>query len=127
MPECLFVYGLLLPDLAPGKFEDLVCSLETVGRGQVSGRLYDLGLYPGAIVDPQTDCSIKGMVYRLPPTPAVLSQLDQFEGVDDGLYVRLPAVARLESGEELEVWIYQYNQDLSQARLLPDGDYRRRV
>lgn len=131
MPDCLFVYGLLLPELAPPKLAEVIDALEPVGRGQVSGRLYDLGPYPGAIVESESGSSISGMVFRLPPTTSVLALFDRFEGVHptspaDGLYVRRTAEARLEDGQELEVWIYQYNQDVSEAEYLPDGDYRNR-
>jgi gamma-glutamylcyclotransferase (GGCT)/AIG2-like uncharacterized protein YtfP len=132
MAEYLFVYGLLLPALAPAELADVICSLEAVGRARVQGRLYDLGHYPGAIVEAESDSCINGVIYRLPPTRSVLSLLDQFEDVnatnpDEGLYVRLKAMARLEDGQELEVWIYQYNKDLTQAEYLPDGDYGRRL
>lgn len=102
--------------------------LQYAGSGQVRGRLYDLGPYPAAVVDPQADSDIHGDVYWLPPDPAVLVSLDAYEGYDAcyperSLFRRVPVQVRLDDGRTIECWMYVYNRDLGDAVIIPEGDY----
>ena len=48
MPQHLFVYGTLRPQLAHGEARTLIADLEIVGSATVQGKLYDFGAYPGS-------------------------------------------------------------------------------
>ena len=37
------------------------------------GRLYDLGLYPAAMLDPAAETRIRGEVFQLPDAPEILA------------------------------------------------------
>ena len=128
MSEYLFLYGTLLPHQAPTEVADIVRQLHRVGPASVRGRLYDLGEYPGAILDDSSDATISGEVFELLNNQALLPVLDSYEGFDptnpeDSLFVRTQAVVKLSDGRELGCWVYVYNQDPGTAPLIKSGDY----
>jgi gamma-glutamylcyclotransferase (GGCT)/AIG2-like uncharacterized protein YtfP len=78
MSDYLFVYGTLLPELAPQAVLNEVRQFLWLGQGAACGRLYDLGDYPGAILDAAAETRIVGQVCQLPDNPAVLEALDAY-------------------------------------------------
>ena len=52
MSDYLFVYGTLQPGFAPGEIAEAAVKLQAVGRGFVFGEFFELGGYPGAVLDP---------------------------------------------------------------------------
>lgn len=76
-----------------------------VGRGSVSGALYDLGEYPGLVA--AGDGRVVGLVIEL-PDDAALALLDVYEGVGEGLYARTRTTVQLDSGGAIELWMYVY-------------------
>jgi gamma-glutamylcyclotransferase (GGCT)/AIG2-like uncharacterized protein YtfP len=129
MSDYLFVYGTLLPELAPQAVLNEVRQFIWLGRGVARGRLYDLGAYPGAILDAAAETRIVGQVCRLPDNPEVLEALDAYEGYyyadprPDSLFVRATTRVSLADGRELDCWIYIYNREAADAPLVADGDY----
>ena len=128
MIERIFLYGTLLPDHAPAEIADIAQRLRPVGRAFVRGRLYDLGEYPGAILDPSSDTMIVGKVFELPDDRGMPAKLDWYEGFDpsepDGsLFVRMKSSVTLDEGGELQCWIYVYNREPGEAPLMADGKY----
>jgi gamma-glutamylcyclotransferase (GGCT)/AIG2-like uncharacterized protein YtfP len=128
MSAYLFVYGTLLPERAPYGVADAVRRLRYVGRASAQGRLYDLGEYPGAVLDAASRMKIMGRVFELPEGKDVLKSLDEYEGFDpqdkeSSLFAREQAKIKLEDGPSLLCWVYVYNQDVGQAKLISDGDY----
>ncbi|MCS7166480.1 MAG: gamma-glutamylcyclotransferase family protein [Gemmatales bacterium] len=112
----------------PGLLQAVMQKLSYAGTGQVWGRLYDLGPYPGAVLEKDAGSVITGDVYYLPPDPAVLVSLDAYEDYDAryperSLFRRVPVSVTMLGGQHLDCWIYVYNGDISRARLIPDGDY----
>ena len=47
----LFIYGTLLPGLVRPPLDALVARMTPLGPATVLGRLYDLGPYPGLVLD----------------------------------------------------------------------------
>jgi len=128
MPENLFVCGTLRSGLAPDEVAGLMQGMLRIGTASVPGRLYDLGDYPGAVLDPNCDAKIIGEVFQLPGDAAVLAALDAYEGIDpqdsgDSLFVRREAEITLEGGAKLQCWIYVYNRQVESATLITSGDY----
>ena len=100
----LFAYGTL----QEARQRDAVlrgAATREIGRGSVAGTLYDLGEYPGLVADGAA--RVPGTLIEL-PDEAALALLDAYEGVDEGLYARVRATVRLETGDELEAWLYSY-------------------
>ncbi|MFL6209783.1 MAG: gamma-glutamylcyclotransferase [Pyrinomonadaceae bacterium] len=130
MSDFLFIYGTLLPGEAVADVANIVQQLHRLGPAYVHGRLYDLGEYPGAILDAAAETKIEGEVFELSTDPSVLSALDSYEGYDladptNSLFIRIKSPVRLLDGREIESWMYVYNRDPGKALLIRDGNYRK--
>lgn len=124
MSSYLFTYGTLHPDRAPREIAAAVALLEPVERGFVRGALYDLGEYPGAVLDATSEERISGTVFRLPDDAKILRQFDRYEGFapnapQSSLFLRVLHAVELESGRTLECWIYVLNETPRGSRILP--------
>jgi len=126
--QYLFVYGTLLPGRAPAEIAPIVRRLRAVGDGFVRGRLYDLGEYPGVVLD-ETGKEIPGKIFRLPEEPEVLKRLDEYEEFDaaqpeGSLFVRKEwPVIRRGGNRTLVCWVYVYNQQAGAAPTIMSGDF----
>lgn len=126
--EYLFVYGTLLPDKAPAEIAPIVRRFRMVGDGSVRGRLYDLGEYPGVVLD-ETGQEIPGKIFRLPEEPEVLKRLDKYEEFDTtqpegSLFVRKQCpVTRKNGSKKLICWVYVFNPHAASASTLRPGDF----
>ena len=128
MSDHLFVYGTLLAGLGPPDITHAVERLKPVGPATVRGILYDLGRYPGAVLNSCSEQTISGAVLELPGDPRVLAQLDRYEEFDPAApetsqFLRVRETVTLESGRELECWIYVYNRDPGSAPILAEGRF----
>ena len=112
----LFTYGTLMRGFRLHRL--LSGRAEFLTRGQVRGRIIDLGSYPGAVPDPVAP--IHGEVYRL-VDPALWAVLDSAEGPQ---YHRREVAVRSEDGRELAASIYWYIGPLDRTVPIPGGDYR---
>jgi len=126
--EYLFAYGTLQPGRTPEEVADLVRRFESVGKGTVGGTLYDLGSYPGAVLDDTSPHRISGTVFSLPASDDVLSRLDHYEGFDPqapkaSLFIRRLHPVKLDGGVTLRCWIYEYNGALDRARIIESGEF----
>ncbi|HEX9003779.1 MAG TPA: gamma-glutamylcyclotransferase family protein, partial [Blastocatellia bacterium] len=65
MSEYLFVYGTLQPAAAPPELKEIMDRWRKVGSGTVLGQLFDLGEYPGAVLDANSTSRVIGDVYEL--------------------------------------------------------------
>lgn len=99
-----------------------------LGKGRISGRLYDLGEFPGALPSDSPTDEIEGELYQLGNASAQLGELDEVEEFDsdrpdESLFVRRLTNVELESGERLKAWVYFLPRKPAKARLIPSGDY----
>jgi gamma-glutamylcyclotransferase (GGCT)/AIG2-like uncharacterized protein YtfP len=123
MTAYLFTYGTLHPDHAPAEIAPAAEMLRPVAEGFVRGQLYDLGDYPGAVLDPSSPQQISGTVFQLPADPAILRQLDEYEGFDpdapeQSLFLRVQCPVALANGGAFTCWIYVYNGKPEPARIV---------
>jgi gamma-glutamylcyclotransferase (GGCT)/AIG2-like uncharacterized protein YtfP len=128
--DYLFVYGTLHPDRAPAEIADLVRRFTCAGKGTVAGTLYDLGSYPGAVLDERSPRQISGTVFRLPQGEDVLVRLDAYEeffpeAPERSLFIRRMHGVCLDSGQTLPCWIYEYNGNTGCAAIVQNGVYSR--
>ncbi|HUH62001.1 MAG TPA: gamma-glutamylcyclotransferase family protein [Terracidiphilus sp.] len=128
MSEYLFAYGTLQPGRAPTEIAPAVDRLQLVDKGFVRGVLYDLGDYPGAVLDPSSNRKIFGTIFKLADESGTLHQLDEYEGFDpngpdESLFVRLLHPVNLATGGTLPCWIYVYNRKTESARVVETGVY----
>lgn len=128
MSHYLFVYGTLQAGHAPPEIAHAVEGFRHVGKGSITGTLYHLGEFPGAIISSEASGKISGEVVELPADPNVIAHLDDYEGFypdapDESLFVRISQPVLLDSGETLRCWIYVYNRDPGSAPVVPDGRF----
>jgi gamma-glutamylcyclotransferase (GGCT)/AIG2-like uncharacterized protein YtfP len=114
--DLLFTYGTLmrgfrLHGLLDGR-------ARYAGRGQVQGRIIDLGSYPGALPDARG--TLHGEIYRI-VDPALWAALDSAEGAQ---YHRREVTVRSEDGRDLAACMYWYVGPLDRGVPIPGGDYR---
>lgn len=123
--QMLFVYGTLRRGFSlHGQITKL--GVRYVGKGQIEGRLYDLGKFPGAI--PAADSNIEGEVYELPDARRQLAALDEIEEYNSrrpnkSLFVRKRTSVRLRNGRRLRAWVYFLPKRPQKARLILTGNY----
>jgi gamma-glutamylcyclotransferase (GGCT)/AIG2-like uncharacterized protein YtfP len=123
----LFAYGTLLGGLRPAAIARVADRLAVVGPATVRGRLYDLGEYPGLVLDPAAN-DVHGAIFTV-PDDAVLAALDAYEGFepdrrDRSLFVRTRVVATLADGRSCDSFVYVYNRDPAGAPVIASGRYR---
>ena len=104
---------------------------QLVGRGHFPGRLYNLGLYPGAVYDSEASQAVYGEIYRMNNPDGLLLTLDHYEGINEAPpetfaepdeYVRELVPIQTESGP-LVCWTYLYNLPTDQLPQLTTGRY----
>ncbi len=115
MADKLFIYGTLHPDHAPREIYDVVKTLRHLGKGTIRGKLYDLGEYPGAVLEKGTTERVQGAVFELPDDPGTLASLDQYEDFlpghpENSLFVRSKTTVTLADGSQKRCWVYFYNR-----------------
>jgi len=122
----LFVYGTLLDKQNEfGAYINANCTFYADGR--FKGRLYDMGEYPGAVIDNKGSNYVHGKIYQLNNTKQVFKHLDHYEGFGQdepqpNLFVR--GLVSVEVGETtVECWVYLYNLPVDGFRLIESGTY----
>src|SRR5690349_14426751 len=116
-PIHLFVYGTLRSGAAPPEIADVARRLEFVCHATVRGRLYQLGDYPGLILDDSSDAPLVPGDIVLVPDAATLAALDAYEGFhasnpDNSLFRRTHVITTLPDGQQRTCWIYAYKGDI---------------
>ena len=118
-----FVYGTLLNGMS--RFDALL-GADFLGLAFARGDLYDLGDFPGMVAG---NGRVYGELYEI--DDGILSELDQIEGYFPGredhcTYLRKEIdVFSMKNGQPVKTYAYFYNRDLSKARKIECGDYRR--
>jgi gamma-glutamylcyclotransferase (GGCT)/AIG2-like uncharacterized protein YtfP len=116
----LFVYGTLKRGFDNQWAHRLWEDGRFLGTAQLPGRLYLVSHYPG-LRPPQNENEMVHGEVCLPADAANLyRELDGYEGPG---YRRVESRARLDNGEELDVWVYEYAAPVSEERLIPSGRF----
>ena len=121
----LFVYGTLRPFVDIEMANWLRRVARYLGPATASGRLYDLGAYPGMRAARGRGEHVTGDVYRV-MNPRVLRVLDRYEAGARGKarFVRERCVVELSSGGRRSAWVYRYRCSVVGAARIASGDYR---
>lgn len=131
MPDFLFAYGTLQEGLAPREVAPLVARMRRVGEGTVAGTMYDLGHYPGAVLEAGSGRRIAGTVFETPDDLEWWRALDAYEEFDPELpeasqFVRVRCEVELAAGGTLECWMYVYNRSVKGAAVVESGAWKKR-
>jgi gamma-glutamylcyclotransferase (GGCT)/AIG2-like uncharacterized protein YtfP len=126
MTDRVFFYGTLMTGFNRRRRTGIDAMLDWVGRGKIQAALFDLGIYPAAVPDP--DGVVWGEVYRAQDIDKVLEGLDEIEGhtpamPEVSLYNRQEVPVTYEDGTTGEVWVYFYNAPLGRAERIVSGNY----
>lgn len=96
----------------------LFAGAKFIGQAKVSGRLYDLGEYPGLLVD-ESSSSVIGEVYEI--DDEILEKLDEIEATSD--YLR-KQVEVSPGNRSVRCWVYEPNpESYSLQTLITSGDW----
>ncbi len=114
MDALIFLYGTLRTGCAPREIAQAAVRLVSVGTATIRARAYDLGAYPGALLD--DTATLRGEVFRV-PDGVTLAELDSYEDfrahdLTGSLFLRVEAVAAMDDGTAVPCWVYVYNGDL---------------
>lgn len=117
----LFAYGTLIPGMEPPVMSAVVRRLTVVGPATIKGRLYDLGSYPGVVLDSKPGL-VRGHLLRV-PSDRLWHALDAYEGCDppENLFRRVKTAAVCEDGRQVDCWVYVFNRDPTAAREVQCG------
>ena len=115
--QFLFVYGKLRKGGALPMDENFP-GATFVGEATVNGRLYDLGRFPGLVMD-GSESKVHGAVYKI--DDATLQELDEIEASAE--YYRQLKEASI-GDEVVKCWIYLPDpQKCSDDKLIESGDW----
>jgi len=102
----LFVYGTLRVGRNHPMAAFLAEHARFVAEGKASGRLVDLGSYPGMVESESSDVWVPGDVFELRDPESTLATLDRYESCDGSspLYIRRQTQVTISTGEKLISW-----------------------
>ena len=128
MRDYLFAYGTLLDRRVAPEVAPVIERLKPIGRGYIFARLYDLGEYPGAILDRSQRHKVFGRIFELPADAGVLKRIDAYEGFNPrsratNLFVRKRTTIKRPNGQPLHGWVYVYNRDVNSSPIIQTGKY----
>jgi gamma-glutamylcyclotransferase (GGCT)/AIG2-like uncharacterized protein YtfP len=113
----VFVYGTLRQGgirAMPGLFP----AAKFVGMAKITGSLYDLGAYPGLVLD-ESSTPVTGEVYEI--DDEILRELDEIEASSN---YRREQIEVSSDNQKLPCWVYGPElESYSLTRLIPSGDW----
>ncbi len=113
----VFIYGSLRVGSA-GSISSRFPRSKFVAKAQVNGNLYDLGAYPGLILN-ESNAIVTGEIYEVDND--LLSELDEFEATSN--YVR-KQVEICFGAQRTQCWTYEPNPDFYRLeKLITSGDW----
>jgi gamma-glutamylcyclotransferase (GGCT)/AIG2-like uncharacterized protein YtfP len=124
----IFVYGTLMRRFQNAAAIRLRRNASFIGTATLSGKLFNLGAYPGVLLSQDAGSVVHGEVFRLSGNGQLLRFLDQYESCaqDDPqphFYRREITLARLASGGHLPVWVYALINAPAGLYAIPTGRF----
>jgi len=122
----LFVYGTLLSSQnSYGAYLQQHCTF--LQHGKFKGKLYDMGEYPGAISQEDSDQYVHGSIYRMDDAEKILSLIDDYEGFGSdqeqpNLFIRILKNIETPAGT-IACWVYVYNLSVDNLTQIRSGKY----
>lgn len=134
MIDSLFVYGTLMRGarsaLGRGERARLARESRTLGPATVNGVLFDLGGYPGLVLDSARFAVVHGELLRLHRATATFAWLDVYEGIGFGgpggssrrdEYARKVAPVHRADGHRVWAWAYVFQGQRRGLNPIPEG------
>jgi gamma-glutamylcyclotransferase (GGCT)/AIG2-like uncharacterized protein YtfP len=123
----LFVYGSLLKDGNEFAFY-LKQNCTIYDKGKFEGKLYDIGLYPGAIANAGCGQYVYGSIFLVDDPIVSFAVLDEYEGfgADEPYpneFVKQLLEIEMAGGVKMDCWIYLYNLPVGGLPEITPGNY----
>ena len=123
--DYLFVYGTLLSNIPSSMSKFLRRRATLIGKATISGKLIDLGGYPGLLLGGGT---VKGELYRFEEgrKEESWSMLDAYEsvtGAPEDEYRKEAVAAQVNGGGKFSALTYVYVGSTRGKAVIPNGDY----
>jgi gamma-glutamylcyclotransferase (GGCT)/AIG2-like uncharacterized protein YtfP len=127
MSNYLFVYGTLRRRSRHPMARRLAGSARYVGAAKITGRLYDLGRFPG-LKEPRSPHDwVHGEVYDVGDNSDItLQEMDAYENAESPPptpYERQLASVLLADGRTMTAWVYWYRGDVREEQFIASGSY----
>ena len=110
----LFAYGTLKDPRQVAAVVRRPVTCRAIGSGTVCGVLYDVGEYPALRPSDDRGDVVRGVVLEV--DDSALADLDTYEGIAEGLFVRERCTVQLDDGTTVAAWIYFHNRSTSHLR-----------
>lgn len=128
MVDLLFVYGTLMQDFSSEITQVLRSKSKFVAEGWISGKMYDLGSYPGLVYEAGSTDQVRGEIYQMNRPELLLPVLDYYEMMDPAQAAaneyKRSLLPILSQGQMQECWTYVYQQSVIGLPEITSGDYR---
>ena len=126
--QYIFVYGTLKRSVANPVGLMMRPHVAYVAEAIIAGRLYDLGPFPGLVLE-NSGTAVYGELYEILHPNALLSLLDAYEGcgADDPKphdFARLEATVRDTDGIDYRSWVYVYQNQVDPSWHVPSGFFQ---
>lgn len=124
--QFLFVYGTLLqPGNEFAAYLNKHCKF--ISDGKIKGRLYDIGEYPGAVIDNTEEHYIYGVIFMMDNPETILKVIDDYEGIGD-LYSHPQEYIRKivevdTTNDTINCCMYLYNLPVASYYEVTTGNY----
>lgn len=121
MTDLIFVYGSLMSKVPSRASEWLAQNASLLCMDAVHGQLFDLGSYPGLVVNANSPELVIGEVHRLKKREQALIYLDKYEGVA----VPVPEYERrlCLTLQGFHCWVYEFLPYKNVFPLISSGNY----
>ncbi|MDX2245440.1 MAG: gamma-glutamylcyclotransferase family protein [Bacteroidia bacterium] len=121
----LFVYGTLLRDTENPMSAYLKSKSTFVNEGTMSGKLFKVDFYPGAVFLPESNQKVHGEIYSIQNPEEVFEVLDTYENYtpqapEQSLFTRKVVPVNV-AGETVYCWAYLYNHRTEGLKQLDSG------
>jgi gamma-glutamylcyclotransferase (GGCT)/AIG2-like uncharacterized protein YtfP len=123
----LFVYGSLLND--DNEFAVyLKQNCTFYNKGKFEGKLYEIGLYPGAIADTGCGLYVYGSIFFVDDPKVTFAVLDEYEGfgTDEPYpneFIRQLVEIEMVNSTKMSCWVYLYNLPVKGLPEITLGNY----
>lgn len=126
MSTYLFVYGTLMTSSRVTVAERLRREGRLVGPAWTTGKLYDLGKWPGLRASASVSDVVHGELYEIASPEETFVWIDQYEGISterywEAEYVRAPRRVEMADGMGVTAWVYVYRRDVDEVWRLAGG------
>lgn len=126
--QFIFVYGTLRRGGNTNMHGLLASHSEYLCTGETQGKLYALKEYPGMIESGEITDKVFGEVYKISNSRQLLALLDDYEECSEKFplpheYVRKKLPVKLLSGAQVLAWVYLFNRDVANLKVIKSGDY----